>query len=106
MVWMKAQKPDGAVNREEKTAFYARIRGRVQGVGFRYSAVREAHRLRVNGWVRNAGNGDVEVWAEGQPDKMALFLKWLGRGPEFSRVDGVEKEEKAPKGYYDFNAEH
>ncbi|MDR0497807.1 MAG: acylphosphatase [Treponema sp.] len=87
-------------------AFYARVRGRVQGVGFRYSTVREAHRLRLNGWVRNADNGDVEVWAEGPPEKLAAFLEWLEKGPQFSRVTSVEKEDKDSKGYYDFNVEY
>ena len=84
-------------------AFYARVQGRVQGVGFRYSAAREAQRLRVNGWIRNASNGDVEVWAEGPPEKLELFIAWLWRGPQFSRVDSVEKEDKAPRGYQDFD---
>ncbi|MDR2470695.1 MAG: acylphosphatase [Treponema sp.] len=89
-----------------KAAFYARVSGRVQGVGFRYSACREAARLRLGGWVRNDDNGDVEVWAEGPPGNLAVFLEWLHRGPSFSRVDSVEKEDKSPRGYYDFNVEY
>jgi acylphosphatase len=87
-------------------AFYARVSGRVQGVGFRYSAVREAQRQRLNGWVRNASNGDVEIWAEGPPEKLELFLAWLWRGPAYSRVDSVEKEDKPPRGYRDFGVEY
>ena len=96
----------GTENRERTSAFYARVCGRVQGVGFRYSAVREAHRLRVNGWVRNATNGDVEVWAEGTPETLASFLQWLRKGPQFSRIDSVDTVEKDCKGYYDFNVEY
>jgi len=87
-------------------AFYARVRGRVQGVGFRYSATREAERLRLGGWVRNADNGDVEVWAEGAEEKLKTFLAWLRRGPQFSRVDAVEKEDKTPRGFGDFGVEY
>jgi len=87
-------------------AMYVRISGRVQGVGFRYSAIREAQRLRLGGWVRNAVNGDVEVWAEGPDEKLKVFLAWLHRGPEFSRVDTVEKEDKFPKGYGNFGVEY
>ena len=87
-------------------AFYVRVRGLVQGVGFRYSTVREAQRLRISGWVKNAANGDVEVWAEGAPDKLDIFYKWLHRGPQFSRVDDVEKEDKAPQGFNDFTVEY
>ena len=96
----------GAENREKTAAFYARVSGRVQGVGFRYSAVREAHRLRINGWVRNTSNGDVEVWAEGTPETLASFLQWLRKGPQFSRIDSVDTVEKECKGYYDFNVEY
>jgi acylphosphatase len=96
----------GAENREKGAAFFARIRGRVQGVGFRYSAVREANRLRVNGWVRNALNGDVEVWAEGPAEKLAAFLTWLYRGPQFSRVDSVDREDREPRGYSGFNVDY
>ena len=87
-------------------AFYARVKGRVQGVGFRYSAIREAERLRINGWVKNAVNGDVEVWAEGQKESLELFLKWLCRGPQFSRVDSVEKEDRELQGYNGFGAKY
>ena len=87
-------------------AFYARVRGMVQGVGFRYSTVREAQRLKLNGWVRNAANGEVEVWAEGLPEKLELFLAWLHRGPAYSRVDSVEKEDKPPRGCSGFDVEY
>ena len=84
-------------------AFHALVRGRVQGVGFRYSAAREALRLRVDGWVRNTDGGDVEVWAEGPQDKLEIFLKWLRRGPQFSRVDSVEMKDEKPAGHRGFD---
>ena len=90
----------------EDKAFYARICGQVQGVGFRYSTVQEAQRFQLAGWVRNATNGDVEVWAEGPTEKLSLFLAWLNRGPRFSRVDSVEQEERTPKGYSNFVVTH
>ncbi|MDR3167436.1 MAG: acylphosphatase, partial [Treponema sp.] len=62
------------------SALFVHIRGRVQGVGFRYSAVYEARRLGLSGWIRNTQDGDVEVWTEGTPEKQELFLKWLRRG--------------------------
>jgi acylphosphatase len=87
-------------------AFYARVRGRVQGVGFRWSAIREARRQGLAGWVRNDASGDVEVWAEGQEEKLGLFEKWLAKGPEYARVESVERTEKQPAGYVDFDAEY
>jgi acylphosphatase len=87
-------------------AFFARVRGRVQGVGFRYSAIQEARRLGIGGWVRNEANGDVEVWAEGPPEKLAAFLRWLNRGPSYAHVETVEKEDKQPRGYREFGIEY
>jgi acylphosphatase len=83
-------------------AFFARVRGHVQGVGFRYSAYREAARLRITGWVRNTSGGDVEVWAEGTPERISKMLAWLHKGPQFSRVDSVDIETKTPNGYREF----
>ena len=91
------------ISAEKPVAFYALIQGRVQGVGFRYSAAREAHRLNIKGWVRNTDEGDVEVWAEGDPEKQKLFFEWLHRGPQLSRIDSVKKEHVEPVGYGDFN---
>ena len=87
-------------------AFYARVCGRVQGVGFRYSVIIEAKRLGVNGWVRNAADGDVEVWAEGSSEKLSKLLSWLHHGPQYARVDSVEKEDKTPQGYRGFDVEY
>ena len=87
-------------------AFFARVHGRVQGVGFRYSAIREAQRLKLNGWVRNTDSGDVEVWAEGTQEALDLLFAWLRRGPSYSRVDSVEKTDATPRGYRDFVVEY
>ena len=88
------------------SAFFATVRGRVQGVGFRYSAISEAKRLKLKGWVRNAANGDVEAWAEGPQETLDLFLAWLHRGPSYSHVDSVDKTDVAPRGYRDFVVEY
>ncbi len=80
----------------------ARVSGHVQGVGFRFSAVREARRLGVRGWVRNAEDGAVEVAAEGDPAAVARLLAWLERGPPGSWVREVEVTEAAPEGFSDF----
>jgi len=87
-------------------AFFARVSGRVQGVGFRYSAIHEARRLKLNGWVRNTDSGDVEVWAEGPQEALELFLAWLHRGPSYSRVDSIDKTDAAPRGYREFVVEY
>jgi acylphosphatase len=81
-------------------AFFARIRGRVQGVGFRYTCINEARLLHISGWVRNTPDGDVEVWAEGSREKLDAFLQWLRHGPPGARVDAVDYSPHAPSGAY------
>ena len=87
-------------------AYYLKVHGRVQGVGFRYSTLMEAQKLKINGWVKNTADGDVEVWAEGPKEKLDSFIKWLGRGPQFSHVDSVEQDEMVPHGYNGFNIKY
>lgn len=63
------------------------IRGRVQGVGFRWFVHREASELDLRGWVRNTEEGEVEVVAAGTADDLAELRSSLRRGPRGSRVD-------------------
>jgi len=70
-------------------ARHYRIRGRVQGVGYRYFARRIAIRLGVRGWVRNLPDGDVEVHAEADDDVLQQFRSELERGSVSSRVSEV-----------------
>jgi len=67
-----------------------RIRGRVQGVGFRYAAIAEARRLGITGWVRNTHDGDVELVAEGDADRLRRLVTWCRTGPPGARVTQVE----------------
>jgi acylphosphatase len=90
----------------ETRAFHAVVRGRVQGVGFRWSAVREARRLGLRGSVANLPDGSVEVRAEGEAETLALFLAWLERGPQGARVHSVDSEWVAPTGaWVDFDVD-
>ena len=84
----------------KNSAFSARLEGRVQGVGFRYTCIHEGERLGLSGWVRNTPSGDVEVWAEGPQDKLEELIKWLHRGPPGARVDTVACEPCPPTGKY------
>ena len=66
------------------------VRGRVQGVGFRYFAQREALALGVTGWVRNMDDGRVEVFGQGSPAELDAFQGRLWQGPRWAEVRGVE----------------
>ncbi|MGA7377701.1 MAG: acylphosphatase [Candidatus Sulfotelmatobacter sp.] len=72
------------------------IRGRVQGVGFRWFVEREAHTLGIAGWVRNNADGSVEVLAQGTRDQLFALHSRLREGPRAARVDGVEESEAHP----------
>ena len=67
------------------------VRGRVQGVGFRWFVEHEARQLGVNGWVRNNVDGTVEVLAIGNEQQLATLKQRLQRGPRAARVDEVQE---------------
>jgi acylphosphatase len=85
------------------TARRAVVKGRVQGVGFRWYAERAARELGVRGWVRNLSDGTVETVAEGEDGAVAAFLARLELGPRGSRVDAVVVEEAAESGFSRFD---
>jgi acylphosphatase len=72
------------------------VRGRVQGVGFRWFVEREAHVLGIAGWVRNNHDGSVEVLAQGTRDQLAGLHSRLREGPRAARVDAVQVSEASP----------
>jgi acylphosphatase len=68
---------------------HLRIHGRVQGVFYRESMIREASRLDVRGWVRNCSDGSVEAVVQGAPDAVDALIAWTKTGPERARVGDV-----------------
>jgi acylphosphatase len=84
---------------QNKTSVLARrfvVRGRVQGVGFRWFVEREAHMLQIAGWVRNNPDGTVEVLAQGTRDQLAGLHSRLREGPRAARVDEVDVSDAEP----------
>ena len=65
------------------------VRGRVQGVGFRWFVDYEARQLGLAGWVRNQSDGTVEVLAMGTEEQLAALQQKLHKGPRAARVDAV-----------------
>ncbi|HEV7220717.1 MAG TPA: acylphosphatase [Terriglobales bacterium] len=72
------------------------VRGRVQGVGFRWFVEREAHTLGVAGWVRNNSDSSVEILAIGSREQLSALRSRLQQGPRAARVDAVEEAEAKP----------
>jgi acylphosphatase len=71
------------------------VKGRVQGVGFRWFVQREAAEIGLRGWVRNTEDGHVEVVAAGEPDQLEDLQLALAKGSRGSRVDEVIEHELA-----------
>ena len=72
------------------------VRGRVQGVGFRWFVEREARTLGIAGWVRNNSDSSVEILAIGSRDQLSGLRSRLQQGPRAARVDAVEESEARP----------
>jgi acylphosphatase len=76
------------------------IRGRVQGVGYRYFALEAAERRGIRGYVRNLASGEVEVHAEAEEAALELFKQELERGPRMARVSAVVESDLPVSGTY------
>jgi acylphosphatase len=68
------------------------VKGRVQGVGFRYFIARIAYDLKLNGYVRNLHNGDVEIYAEGRRETLEELVNQAKLGPSHSYVASANVE--------------
>ncbi|MBD3224308.1 MAG: acylphosphatase [Caldithrix sp.] len=76
-----------------KKALQVILKGRVQGVGFRWFTREQAREFGVNGYVKNLPNGDVEVVAEGEVAVVDAFIEKLKQGPGFAHVTDTEMTE-------------
>ena len=74
----------------------ALVRGRVQGVGFRWFVVREAERLGLQGWVANEADGSVRVVAEGGRSDLDHLAERLSVGPSGAHVVDVSLHWSSP----------
>ena len=74
------------------------VSGRVQGVGYRYFAMRTAESLGIKGFVRNLVDGRVEVVCEGPEAVLAEFEQQLRQGPAFASVASVDRSATEPRG--------
>jgi acylphosphatase len=83
-----------------------RVTGRVQGVSFRWYAVREARRLGLVGWVRNEPDGSVAAHLEGPDDAVEEMVAWCRHGPPAAGVDRVEVQDAGPSGASSFEVDH
>ncbi|TKC88393.1 acylphosphatase [Trinickia terrae] len=86
--------------------YYVRVRGVVQGVGFRHATVRKAHSLGIKGWVANLDDGSVEAILQGPANQVDLMLEWMRRGPPAARVTDLAGEERYTDKRYERFEQH
>ncbi|HTX87926.1 MAG TPA: acylphosphatase [Bacteroidales bacterium] len=79
------------------------VSGRVQGIGFRFSAMQAAYKYGVRGFVKNCPDGSVYLEAEGENQAVDQFLDWCKRGPIGARVEKTQSEYAEPEGYKRFD---
>ena len=79
-----------------------RVRGSVQGIGYRYFVLETAERLKLAGWVRNRADGDVEGEAEGEAPALQSFLEQLRTAHPWAVVASLEKTDLPPTGEQGF----
>ena len=73
----------------DERAIHVVVTGRVQGVGYRYTAQRTAARMGLHGWVRNQNDGSVQLHAQGDTEVVTRFIEFLNDGPPAARVSEV-----------------
>ena len=74
------------------TTLRLRIEGHVQAVGYRHFVIAEAHKLGIDGWVRNRLDGTVEVLVSGETKAVEALIAACARGPEGSRIKHIDME--------------
>jgi len=91
---------------EEKIRYKIMVRGRVQGVGFRWSAVREAQNRGITGYVKNLLDGNVYIEAEGSEEQLNAFVEWCRKGPGLCFVESVTTIPLPPLNSKEFRIEY
>ncbi|MFZ3202959.1 MAG: acylphosphatase [Pseudomonas sp.] len=86
----------------QRICLHGYVSGRVQGVFFRQATAEQAERLDVDGWVRNLGDGRVEVLLEGAETAVRELAAWLEQGPPKAKVTALALEEQALQGIAGF----
>lgn len=79
------------------------VKGKVQGVNFRYHTRRQAQRLGLSGTVENLSDGRVMLLAEGKPGDLDAMVDWCRIGPDSARVEGIEVADCPVQGFREFS---
>jgi acylphosphatase len=90
---------------ETKLLYKIHVYGQVQGVGFRWNALREARNCEIKGFVKNLSDGSVYIEAEGYPEQLTSFVEWCRRGPGRGYIESVTVDSFPLVNYTDFRIE-
>ena len=82
------------------------VSGRVQGVFFRDNTRRKAIELGLNGYAKNLPDGNVEVVAEGNEEKLKELVYFIKKGPGIAKVTGLKLSHKEPESFKSFDVLH
>jgi acylphosphatase len=84
--------------------FHIIVSGKVQGVGFRLSALKQASIFSIKGYVKNNYcDGSVIIEAEGEEANLNDFVSWCRKGPSMARVENVKVKEGSVKEFSEFD---
>ena len=78
------------------------VRGKVQGVGYRFNTQAMAHKLNLTGFVKNLPDESVLILVEGEEENINQLIEWCYTGPRYSEVLEVKAEEEELKGFTNF----
>jgi acylphosphatase len=78
------------------------VRGKVQGIGYRFGTKAVADQLGVRGTIKNMPEGHVAIEAEADPFNLEMFLDWCNEGPDGAEVTSIETHEGELKNYRNF----
>lgn len=93
---------NGVMTDVSTIARWVRVRGKVQGVAFRFWTQQNARALDIVGWVRNDVDGSVEAFLQGSEDNVARLIERMRGGPPAAKVDALHTSEAAPADHDDF----
>jgi len=93
------------MKQQDLAARLYRVRGLVQGVGFRYFVQRAAVELNLTGYVKNLADGEVEVYAVGSQERLSQLVRRLWTGPASAKVRGVDEQAAAVRHTASFRIE-
>ena len=82
------------------------VSGRVQGVLFRDNVRRKAKELGLHGYAKNLEDGNVEIVAQGDEEKISQLIDFIKKGPGIAKVKGISAKHKNPENFSDFEIRH